>query len=91
MKTSIKEQIVSAFNATGVDLSVSAADVAAYIAERSAHLALAVDEPGFDEALEAEQNKVWMYVARRAVRAGDAADARTIGIIRGVLLGLAGA
>ncbi|MBL8756325.1 MAG: hypothetical protein JNK15_23730 [Planctomycetes bacterium] len=91
MKQQIKEQFAEALRATGIDLATSATEVATYAAERGAHLTAAAAEPGFGEALDAEQDRVWMFAARRAVRSGDAGDARAAGLIRGVLIGLAGA
>ena len=91
MKTQdLRSAFAAALEATGVDLKTSAQEVAAYAADRGAHLAAIAAEPGIAEACEAEADRVWLYGAQRAVRAADAADGRAIALIRGVLLGLAG-
>jgi hypothetical protein len=91
MNDRIKEQFAQAISATGVQLQAAGAEVAAFAAARSAHLAAASQEPGFEQAFGDEQARVWLFAAGRAVRAGDAADARAIGLIQGLLLGAASA
>lgn len=91
MKDSIKEQFERALTSTGLQLQQSGAEVAAFAAARSAHLAAASAEPGFAQVLEDEQLRVWLFAAGRTVRAGDAADARAFGLIQGLLLGAASA
>lgn len=91
MKDSIKQQFEHALAATGVQLQQTGAEVAAFAADRTAHLAAASAEPGFAQVMEDEQLRVWLFAAGRAVRAGDAADARAFGLIQGLLLGAASA
>jgi hypothetical protein len=91
MNDALKEQFARAISDTGLQLQTSGAEVAAFAAARSAHLAAASQEPGFEQVFRDEQNRVWLFAAGRAVRAGDAADARAIGLIQGLLLGAASA
>lgn len=90
-KQQIKEQFAQALSATGLQLQTSAADVAAFAATSGERLSAAANEPGFDQVFGDEQNRVWTFAAKRAVRAGDASDATAFGLIRGFLLGLASA
>lgn len=91
MNDRIKEQFASALAATGVQLQQSGAEVAAFAAARAAHVTAAALEPGLEQVVEDEQNRVWLFAAGRAVRAADAADARAVGLIQGLLLGAASA
>ncbi len=79
-----------ALRETGIDLQAAPAEIGVFATQRAAHLALIAGEPGIEEAVIAERDRVWGFAARRAVRSGDAADARAIGLIHGVLLGMAG-
>lgn len=63
----------------------NAASVAAYAAQRAAHLATIFGEPGFDEAVKAEIQNVALEAGIAAVDSADAADARIVGIITGAL------
>lgn len=90
MNDKTKQLFQAALDATLGDLQRQPADIAAFAAERAAHLTLASSEPGFAMAIEAEAHRVWLFAAGRAVRVGDAADARAIGLIHGVLLAAAG-
>jgi hypothetical protein len=76
--------------ASGIDLQQASADVALFAAQRSAHLAAAAGQAGFQEALEAEADRVWLFATGRAVRAGDASDARLWGVVAGFLISAAG-
>lgn len=88
--SSFTDEFAKALRATGIELQTMAGDVGVFAAQRGAHLSAIAAEPGFHEAVEAEADRVWMFAARRAVRLGDAADARAWGLIHGFLLGLAG-
>lgn len=80
------EQILEdAVRETGTSLRTSAHEVAVYAAERAAHLATIVDDPGFLEAVRAERDAVALRAGIAAVRAGDAADARIVGLLQGGL------
>ena len=61
------------------------AEVAVYMAQRAAHLAAAVDEPGFHEAVVAERDNVALKVGITASRNARAIDARILGLIEGGL------
>lgn len=89
MNDKVKEQFARELHATGVQLQASGVEVATFAATRGAHLSAAALEPGFDQVMGDEQNRVWTFAAKRAVRAGDAHDARAYGLIQGLLLGLA--
>lgn len=90
-KQQIKEQFAQALSATGLQLQTSAVDVANFAATSAERLSAAANEPGFDQVFGDEQNRVWTFAAKCAVRAGDASDATAFGLIRGFLLGLASA
>lgn len=93
MKDAIRDQIEQALRDTGLELRASPGEVAAFAAERAFLLSMAAEqnEPGLAEAVEAAADRVWLFAAGRAVRVADAADARAWGLLRGLLLGLAGA
>ena len=74
-----------AITETGVSLQVGATELAAYAAERSAHLATLVGDRGFSMAVRAERDAVALKAGIVAVRQGDQADARIVGIIQGGL------
>lgn len=82
----LKGALSSAIAATGASLKQSAAEVALFTAQRTAHLATLVGQPGFEEAVVAERNSVAMFAGIKAVEEADAADARLLGLIEGVLL-----
>ena len=81
MKQQIKDQFAQAISATGLQLQAAAVDVAEFAAASSERVS----------AAQLETNRVFLFAAKRAVRAGDAADAQAFGLIRGFLLGLASA
>ncbi len=91
MKQQIKDQFAQAISATGLQLQAAAADVAEFAAASSERVSAAQLEPGFDQVFGDETNRVFLFAAKRAVRAGDSADAQAFGLIRGFLLGLASA
>ena len=59
--------------------------IAAYAAQRAAHLAPLVNEEGFEDALIAEADSIAMRIGLKAVREGDARDAYSRGLILGAL------
>jgi len=77
-----KEQLESALTETGLQLQRSAAEVAAYTAQRALHLSTIVGQPGYAEAVKAERDAVALYAGITAVNNADAADNRIIGIIQ---------
>lgn len=89
MSKDTRTLFADALRATGLDLRQSAEDVASLALQRTAHLATLADQPGFLEAVGDEAARVWLYAADRSVRVGDATDARALGLIHGVLFGLA--
>ena len=90
-KQQIKDQFTQALSATGLQLQAAAVDVADFAVASAERLTAAANEPGFDQVFGEEQNRVWTFAAKRAVRSGDAQDASAYGLIRGFLLGLASA
>ena len=70
---------------TGRDLKANLAEVTLYAAERTAYLSTLVGQPGFEEAVRAERDNVTLKSGIASVKAADAADARVVGIIQGVL------
>ncbi len=84
-----EELLRSALKETGISLGISADELVRYTAEVGAKLALAVGEPGFEKALVAARNAVALKAGLNATLEAEAADARIVGVIQGVLLGLA--
>lgn len=84
-----EELLRSALSETGISLKISADELVRYVAEQGATLALAVGEPGFDKALIAARNAIALKAGLNATLEAEAADARIVGVLQGVLLGLA--
>jgi hypothetical protein len=91
MKPNIQQQFADALSKTGVELQQAGAEVALFAAQRGAHVAAAANEPGLDQVMRDEQDRVFLFAAGRAVRSGDAADAQAWGLIHGFLIGVASA
>jgi hypothetical protein len=89
MNDKTKQLFQAAIDQTLGDLMRQPAEITAFAAERAAHLTLAAMEPGFAQAIEAEAHRVLLFAAGRAVRVGDATDARALGLIHGVLMAAA--
>lgn len=88
----LKGALDAAVRETGVLLRKSSADVAAYTAQRAAHLATIEGQAGFQDAVIAERDAVLLFAGLSAVRGADAADAHIVGLIHGALaVGLGGA
>ncbi len=83
-----EELLRSALEETGVSLKISTDELARYVAQQAATLLKAVGEPGFDKALIAARNAVALKAGLNATLEAEAADARIVGVIQGVLLGL---
>ncbi len=78
-----------ALKETGVNLKISADELVRYTAEQAYRLSQAAGEPGFDKALLAARNAVALKAGLNATLQAEAADARIVGVISGVLLSLA--
>lgn len=85
IKTELSAMLIEQLKATGSSLKDDLDSVRAYAAERMAHLATCVGQPGYLEAVEAEAQNVAMEAAARAIDQADAADARAVAIIQGAL------
>jgi hypothetical protein len=81
----VKGMLQLALRETGGDMARAPAEVAAYAAERAAHLATAAGQPGFAEAVVAERDNVVLYAAVHAAHAADRLDARLRGVVQVVL------
>lgn len=60
----------------GHELGEAVEDAAAYAAERTAHLSMAVGEPGFAETLIVERDNIAIYAGLQAVDQAEALDER---------------
>jgi hypothetical protein len=78
-----------ALKETGANLKISADELVRYTAEQAARLSLAAGEPGFDKAMIAARNAVALKAGLNATLEAEAADARMVGVISGVLFNLA--
>lgn len=68
-----------------VDLKVSGAVLGEYLAERISHLRFAAREPGYAEALKAEQDAVLLFATGHTVESADKLDAKLVQLIIGGL------
>lgn len=84
-KQEFADLLEAAVEETGVALGASRAELAAYMAERAAHLSLIVHEPGFDQALMAERNNVALRAGLEMSDQARAVDQKIVGIIGGAL------
>ncbi len=82
---SITDQLEVFALQTGRFLQADVTDVGMYAAQRAAHLATLVGQPGFEDAVLAERDNVVLKAGILAARRGDAVDQRLIGIIQGAL------
>ena len=88
----LEQQLFAAITETGVNLQKSAAEVAAYAAERALHLSTIVGQLGYDEAVIAERDAVALFAGVSAAVTADAADNRIVGLIQaGIAMLAAGA
>ena len=65
----------------GAEAEADGQEVRDYIKARAFHLAGIINEPGYDEALEAERDNVLLKMGLTAVEIGDAADAELKGML----------
>ena len=84
-----EDLLKDALSETGITLNVSKDALLRYVAERGAHLATLSADPGFARALRAERNAVALYAGLNASLQAEAVESRIVGVISGVLLGLA--
>lgn len=75
----------SAITDTGIELIGDLDAIKRYALERVTHLALIINEPGFEEAVVAETQNVGMFAGISIVNTADAADLRLMGILQGAL------
>lgn len=88
----LKGALDAAVRETGAMLRKSSADVAAYTAQRAAHLMTIEGQAGFQEAVIAERDAVLTFAGMSTVRGADAADSHIVGLIHGALaVGIGGA
>ncbi len=80
-----KAFLLQALKDQGLEFRDQGRALQTFAAQRAAHLAALVGQPGFEQAVRAEADSVALEAAKHAVRAGDATDARIAGIIQGVL------
>jgi hypothetical protein len=85
----VEDLLRQAIGETGVNLQRSADEVIRYTAQQGAVLSLAAGEPGFGKAMTAATNAVALYAGLNATLEAEAADARLVGIITGVLFNMA--
>lgn len=85
IKNDFAAMLIEQLKSAGSSLKDDLEAVRAYAAERMAHLAKCVGEPGYLEAVKAEAQNVAMEAAARAIDQADATDARLLGIIQGAL------
>lgn len=81
----IVDLVSDALRATGRDVLTASQELRAYAAERLAHLALAVGQPGYARAVEAEAQNVALRSVQELVSAADAADVRTVNLVAGAI------
>lgn len=89
-KAELQALISDAIDDLGLSASASLDYVAEYAAERANHLAAAVGEPGFMQAVEAEARNVSLRAAIAAVGVADETDERFVRIVQGGLRIVAG-
>ncbi len=90
MKTEFLNLLARTVSEIGAQADVEKLEgVAAYAAERAAHLATIVHEPGFEDAVDAERDAVALKAAQAITEAADGADAairaRIVGLVHGAL------
>ena len=66
-------------------ISSSIDDASGYGAARAAHLANAVGQPGFDEAVRAERDNVALRIGILGVNNTEEVEARLAGVLHGAL------
>lgn len=81
----MEQQFLDVLNDLKIGSEEARAEIAAYAAERADSLALAVGEPGYDEALIAARDSVALKAGIVAVDEADEVDANILGLIAGLL------
>lgn len=89
MDTDFEELLRAELRATRTDLADGADELVRYMAERAAHLTTLAGQPGFHRAVVAERNAVALKAGLDATLQAEAADARIVGVITGILMGVA--
>lgn len=82
LQNQIGKALQSVVSETGKSLRASAAEVAAYVAQRGAYLATLAGQAGFAEAEQAELESCRLFAGVAAVHEADAVDGRVLGIIQ---------
>lgn len=85
LKNDMKALLSATLSESGLDLSESVDAVAAYAAQRAAHLSTLVALPGFQEAVIAERDNVALRAGIAASAAGKTAEAKLLGVLQGAL------
>lgn len=69
----------------GVELRDNLDDIRAYTAERLHHLALAVGQPGYERAVEAERDNILLRATVEGIESADAIDAKLLAFTTSLL------
>ena len=77
--------VINALRDQGRELRTASAELADFAAERAAHLETFVGQPGFEEAVQAEADRIALRAAGEAVKQADEADTRLVSIIASAL------
>lgn len=85
------EMLKDELKQTGRSLEVSVQELRQYVAERAAHLAQGIGQPGYQDMVRIERDNVVLAAGLKSVEEADAADQRIIGIIQAALGFLAAA
>lgn len=85
LKEELKALLEDAVDETSGQMSMAADEAADYIAARAQHLAAAVGQAGFDEAVRAERNSVALHIGIMGVGNAAEVEARFVGIVHGAL------
>lgn len=89
MDPDFEDLLRGAIRETRAELAMDADELVRYTAERAAHLTTLAGQAGFARAVVAERNAVALKAGLDATLQAEAADARLVGVISGVLLGVA--
>jgi len=85
-----KDLLEDALEETGVQLKLSADELAVEVALGARALALSIDEPGFPRIVRSVRNVIALKAGIEAMENADALESRIVGIIQGTLFNLAG-
>ena len=81
----IKEIIKEQLKSLGKELQMGTHDAAVFLEQRARHLSTLVGDPNFQDAVIVERDNCALKLGILMTDAADAADARAVGIIQGVL------